>query len=265
MLTDFASEFYGIVSALEALALFAGMLFCMEAGRRLALKKGKLEDSPGAGAIDGAVFALLGLLIAFTFAGAYDRIEARDLAAVEEANAIGAADKRLDLLPAPARVRLKALLRDYTGARVEEYRTIRRAESHARAAAHTAGLKAALWREAVETCRRETYPHAAPLVLGGLNQVFDNADTRDFLGRIHPPGAVYVLLYAMALLSATLAGYRLADERGRSWLHRLSFAAATAVTLFIILNLEHPLFGLLGVKTLQLPLNAVHVEISGQP
>ena len=265
MLTDFASEYYGILSALEALALFTGMLLCMEVGRRLALKKGELEDSPGAGAIDGAVFGLLGLLIAFTFAGAYDRIEARDLAAIEEANAIGTASKRLDLLPAAADVRLKALLQDYAGARVEEYKVIRQPESHARAVAHTAGLKDALWREAVETCRRETYPHAAPLVLGGLNQAFDNAGTRESLAKIHPPGAIYVLLYAMALLSATMAGHRLADKSGRSWLHRLSFAAATSVTIFIILNLEHPLFGLLGVKTLQLPVNEVYSEISRQP
>ncbi|OGR80998.1 MAG: hypothetical protein A2X32_08635 [Elusimicrobia bacterium GWC2_64_44] len=265
MLTDFANEYYGILSALEALALFAGMLLCMELGRRLALKKGKMGDSPGAGAIDGAVFALLGLLIAFTFAGAYDRIEARDLAAIEEANAIGTAGKRLDLLPAAAGARLKALLLDYAGARVEEYEVIRQAESHARAVARTAGFKDTLWREAVAACRRETYPHAAPLVLGGLNQAFDNARTRDFLGKIHPPGAVYLLLYAMALLSAKMAGYRLADKGGRSWLHRLSFAAATSVTLFIILNLEHPLFGMLGVKTLQLPVNEVHIELSQQP
>ncbi|MDD5209264.1 MAG: hypothetical protein PHV36_07760 [Elusimicrobiales bacterium] len=262
MLTNFALEHYGLISTLEALAVFFGMLLCMEAGRRLALKKGALEDSPGAGAIEGAVFALLGLLIAFTFAGAYSRVEARNLAAIKEANAIGTAYMRLDLLPPAAGAKLKPLLRDYTAARTEEYKVIRNTEDHARAREHTAGLKKALWKEALEICRKETYPQAAQLLLPALNETFDGADSREFMRQIHPPRAVYGLLFAIAMLSATLAGHRMADKKGRSWLHRLSFAAATAITIFVTLNLEHPLFGLLGREALRLPLETALSDIS---
>jgi len=54
----------------------------------------------GAGAVEGSVFGLLGLLIAFTFSGAAFRFDARRQLAVEETNAIGTAYLRLDLLPA---------------------------------------------------------------------------------------------------------------------------------------------------------------------
>ena len=50
--------------------LFAGMLLCLEIGRRIGIRRMKEDSGAGAegfGAVDGAVFALLGLLISFTF------------------------------------------------------------------------------------------------------------------------------------------------------------------------------------------------------
>ncbi len=50
------------------------------------------------GAVEASIFALLGLLIAFTFSGAGDRFEARRELITEEANSIGTAWLRIDLL-----------------------------------------------------------------------------------------------------------------------------------------------------------------------
>ena len=58
---------------LFAVLLFTGMQIMMETGRCLALSR-RLNESEGErsslGAIEGAVFALFGLLIAYTFSGA---------------------------------------------------------------------------------------------------------------------------------------------------------------------------------------------------
>jgi hypothetical protein len=51
------------------------------------------------GVISG-IFALLGLLLAFTFSGAASRFDARRGLIIEETKAIGTAWLRLDLLPA---------------------------------------------------------------------------------------------------------------------------------------------------------------------
>jgi len=55
---------------LLTLGLFLGMVLFLEIGRRAGIRRMK-EDSEttaaGVGAVNGAVFALLGLLIAFTF------------------------------------------------------------------------------------------------------------------------------------------------------------------------------------------------------
>ena len=83
--------------------LFLGMLLFLEIGRRIAVRRMR-EDTgtagEGVGAVDGAVFALLGLLIAFTFSGASSRFDTRRQLIVEETNDIGTAYLRLDLLPA---------------------------------------------------------------------------------------------------------------------------------------------------------------------
>jgi hypothetical protein len=261
MLTGFALENYGLLSALEAALIFSGMLLCMELGRRLALRRGELQNSPGAGAIEGAVFALLGLLMAFTFAGAAGRVWERNQAAIAEANAIGTAYLRLDLLPKPAGKLLKAELREYTAARAKEYADIRDKAAFAAARAKTAEFRGRLWAAAAEACRVAAYPSAALLVLPAFNDSFDAADRRELMRNIHPPQAVYLLMFGIALLAALLAGYRLADKSRRSWLHRASFAAATALTIFVTLNLEYPLLGVLGSETLRAPLEALLLQM----
>jgi hypothetical protein len=58
--------------------------------------------SKGLGAIEGAIFGLLGLILAFSFSGALTRFDARRHLVIEEANDIGTAWLRVALLPADA-------------------------------------------------------------------------------------------------------------------------------------------------------------------
>ena len=91
--------------ALLAGGLFAGMLVLLEIGRRLGLRRLALDSEAvraGFGVVEGAIFALMGLLIAFTFSEAASRFDTRRQLVVEEANAIGTAYLRLDLLSASA-------------------------------------------------------------------------------------------------------------------------------------------------------------------
>lgn len=79
----------------------------VEIGRRLGMRR--LRRNPesaneGIGAVEGALFGLLGLPMAFTFGGAAVRFDHRRVLITNEANAIGTALKRLDLLPEPHRV-----------------------------------------------------------------------------------------------------------------------------------------------------------------
>src|SRR6185503_8225075 len=91
-------------------ALFLAMPLLLETGRRLGIRR-LAQEPQGAGqsfgVVEGAVFSLLGLLIAFTFSGAAARSDTRRELIIQEANNIGTAYLRLDLLPAAAQPALR--------------------------------------------------------------------------------------------------------------------------------------------------------------
>lgn len=69
-------------AALFVVTLFLGMLLLLDVGRRIGIRRLAIEAErarAGFGVIDGAVFGLLGLLIAFTFSSAASRFDARRL------------------------------------------------------------------------------------------------------------------------------------------------------------------------------------------
>jgi hypothetical protein len=99
-----------------AVALSAGVLVLLEIGRRIGVRQLAEEGetaSKGLGAIEGAIFGLLGLILAFSFSGALTRFDARRHLVVEEANDIGTAWLRVALLPADAQPPMRDLFRRY--------------------------------------------------------------------------------------------------------------------------------------------------------
>lgn len=110
---------YTYLMFLIATLLFPITLITMEIGRRFGRRR-LTEDPEGAragvGAVEGAVFALFGLLIAFTFTSAASRYETRRDLMVQHTNAIGTAWLRLDLLPAEVKPALQKDFRLYVDA-----------------------------------------------------------------------------------------------------------------------------------------------------
>jgi prepilin signal peptidase PulO-like enzyme (type II secretory pathway) len=86
---------------LYALLLLIGMLFLMEIGRRFGIRRRPKEsegERGGLGTVEGAVFALFGLMVAFTFSGAATRVNEKRMLIAEEVNCIETAYLRLHLL-----------------------------------------------------------------------------------------------------------------------------------------------------------------------
>src|SRR5215831_2156422 len=97
----FEARHLTLFTVLFAIALSVAMLALMELGRRVGtchLTTDIAESRKGLAAVDGVIFSLLGLLVAFTFYGAAERFDARRKMVIEEADAIGIAWSRLDML-----------------------------------------------------------------------------------------------------------------------------------------------------------------------
>jgi len=248
---------------LFAVCLAAGMLVLFEVGRRLGRRR-RARDPEGAregfAPIDGAIFGLLGLLIAFTFSGAASRFDTRRELIVEEANDIGTAYLRLDLLPAAAQPPLRDLFRRYTDSRLETYRKLPDLAAAEAELARSVALQNDIWAQAVTACR-QAEPPVSMLLLPALNTMIDITTTRTMAAYTHPPMVVWAMLALLALASALLAGDGMAAGKTRSWLYMLAFVVSIAITTYVILDLEYPRIGLVRVDPLEEVLADLHANL----
>jgi len=238
---------YGL---LLATGILVGMVATLEAGRRIGTRR-LARDPDGAqtglGVVEGAVFSLLGLLIAFTFAGAATRFDTRRQLIVEEANTIGTAYQRIDLLPDQAQPVLRDLFRQYMDSRLETYRKLPDIEAARAELARSRRLQDEIWTYAIKACRDSGSQPAHMVLLPALNPMFDIATTRIEAMNIHPPPIIFAMIGVLALIAALLAGHGMAGSRATSSVHTVAFAAVIALTVYVIIDLEYPRFGLINV------------------
>ena len=115
----------GVVDRLPLWVLFIGtvaiILLSVEGGWRLGntrRQRAEHEKDAPIDAIVGAMLGLLAFLLAFTFGMSASRFDARRQLVLQEANAIGTAYLRADMLPEPQRSEIRNQLREYATLRV---------------------------------------------------------------------------------------------------------------------------------------------------
>jgi hypothetical protein len=241
---------FTLAASLSAIGLFFGMLVLFEAGRRIG-KHGLGRDSDGVakgtGPAEAAVFGLLGLLLAFTFSGAASRFEARRHLVTEEANAIGTAYLRIDLLPRDMQPEMRQLFRRYLDARIAIYRQAQDATDRRARLAEIAALQNKMWATAIAASPGDTAGHVARVLLPALNQLIDITTTRATATQNHPPRIIFILLASLCLVSAALVGYITCTTARRNWFSMLILAISMSLTFYVILDLENPRLGLIRI------------------
>ena len=228
--------------------VFAALLGCLVLGQRLGVRDAAsgVERSE-VGAIDGAVFALLGLLIAFTFSGAADRFERRRILIAHEANAIGTAYLRLDVLPPATQPALRETFRRYVDARLAIYRAIPDMAAVHEALRRAEALQDEIWRQAVSACQASPGWRPDQVVLPAINEMIDITTTRTVATQNHPPTIIYIMLVVLALISSVLAGYAMAGGVRARRIHAAAFALVLSATVYVIIDLEYPRAGLIRI------------------
>jgi hypothetical protein len=224
------------------------VIACIEFGRRLRLRHGEEKSSSGLGAIDGAVFGLMGLLLAFSFSGAVSRFDTRLQLIVQETNAIGTAWLRVDLLPEAAQPEIRNDFRAYLDARLSFYKNLSSDYPKASDELVLSGqLQKKIWIESVAAAKQTSSPAVLTLVVTSLNDMFDITTTRAVALRTHPPVPMYITLILLALASSLIAGYGMGDSGKHEWLHTLVYAVALTITVYTIIDLEFPRYGLIRI------------------
>jgi hypothetical protein len=239
------------VAVLITIAFFIGMMAASEIGRRIGIARLAREPdglAKGAGAAEGAVFALLGLLLAFTFSGAASRFEARRMMINEETNAIGTAYLRIDLLPKESQPALRDMFRKYLDLRASVYRSAGDETAFRSRLAQSALLQDDIWKHAMAALKLpEATSPAHMLLVPALNEMFDITSTRQMATTNHPPVVIFVLLGVLGLVAALLVGYGTSTNKRRHWLHQVMFSLITSFAFYVIIDLEFPRLGLIRI------------------
>lgn len=248
--TELGGMSYNTSAELLLLGLFAGMVVCLVIGQRLG-RRDKVETADSTllrlTAVEAAIFGLMGLMVAFTFSGAADRYEFRRQLVVQEANSIGTSYRSLDLLPPSRQPALREQYRRYVEARLDAYRTLSAGDdSHAKFVLATA-IQRDIWTGTV-TALREVVPEVMDIVLPPLNQMIEITTTRAVAGLTHTPKLIMVMLLILSLVCSLLAGYVIAGSRTRQvGLHLVAFAMVMTATIYVIVDLDYPRFGIIRV------------------
>jgi hypothetical protein len=228
--------------------LFLCILLFVWMGRWVGGQRSKEEsdrERVGLVTVETAIYALLGLMVAFTFAGATSRFDVRRGQTVQEANAIGTAYLRLDLLPAGAQPALRDKFRSYTEARIAVFRALPDLEASSAHAARAAALQGEIWTASIAALRGAP-PQASLLLVPALNDMIDITTTRAVALRTHTPTVILAALVALTLVCSLLVGYGLAGGKPFATnLHMVGFALMMTVTIYVILDLDHPRVGLI--------------------
>ena len=185
----------------------------------------------------GATLTLLALIIGFTFSMALSRYDQRKDYEEAEANAIGTAYLRAELLPAEDAGRVRTLLRDYVEQRLAFYAT-RDAAALAQIEAHTARVQGELW-SAVRAPAVVAPGALMALVVSGMNDVINAQGYTQAAWSNRIPAAAWLLLMAIAVCGVALVGVRVRDPRATGGL-LLILPLIVSTAFFLIADIDSP-------------------------
>jgi hypothetical protein len=231
---------------LIAASLFAGLVGCLElwflAGRRVRRRRGEPLDQLAN--IQGATLGLLALLLGFSFALAAGRFSDRVQLIVQEANAIGTAWLRCDVLPTEQETQVRELLRRYVAERIKFYDATAE-DTKLAAIAESEVLQERMWT--LVSGAAQASPALANVLLPPFNELFDLHSSRIAASRRHMPAMLLALLLACSAVSVAAVGYGcgVAGKRNAVLTTALSFLIAG--TLWAIIDMDHPRKGLIRV------------------
>lgn len=241
-----------LLSILFAAGLFVGLLACIRIGWRIGRKRLQTlgEDAQaGLGALDGAVFGLMGLLVAFTFTGAASRFDARRDLVTDHVNAIGTAWLRLDLLAEPEREKARDGFRRYVDTQLEIVGNSGNDEAVLAGMARLSSIQQEIWDILIQAAKNDRTLPLSQVVLPPANDMFDLSTSRFMAAQQHPPAAIFLMLGVLVLVSGLLAGYGMAKAERQSTLHLFGFAAIMALSVYLILDIESPRLGLVRIDS----------------
>ena len=206
----------------------------------------------------GSALGLLGLLLAFSFGMVLSRYEARRELVVKEANAIGTAYLRAQLLDDPFRTRLSNLLVDYTQNRIQLAEAAGDTSAYA---ARNDRMLTDIWAN-VSAARESALAHGTTTaLLVAFNEMIDLEAERKTAWGLRLPREVALLLLLYLAITGVLVGHQVDGPRGRRAAFVLSISIALSIA--VMADLNRPQSG--NARESQAPMEMLLKSLRDQP
>ena len=223
------------------------LLVAVELGFRFGLSirrsNEKAADATRGDITLGALLALLGLLLAFTYAFTLSRADLRKQAILHEANALRTAFLRADLAAEPGRTVLQRRLLDYTRTRLISHEMVNTEEKLKQVVQRSLMAQAELWPATKTALEGDISAPIQASIVSAINGVLDAHTVRLGAGLDKIPGVVLLLIVLVAAISLATAAY-IAGLRGyMSRLRMGAFALVMTAVIVVIIDFDMPLQG----------------------
>jgi hypothetical protein len=192
----------------------------------------------------GSLFALLGLMLAFSFSLATNFFGMRREIIIDEANNIGTAILRADLYRNSDRQLFRTDFKNYIEARIDYYAS-KDENTVLKAQELTVQIQQQLWGRASGLSTDTGYFVASMQMIPALNKMIDITTTRFYGDYVHLPDPIIYLLILLACACAFFVGYTIAGKEKFDWVMAIGFYLLTSLIVFVIFDLDRPRRGLI--------------------
>lgn len=253
-------------SPIIALFLFLVLLLANELGFRIGRARSRRSDEGArtqTNGIQASMLGLLALLLGFSFSMASGRYDQRSAAVVDEANAIGTAWLRTELLMEPAQGDARAILAEYVRTRAGSARLdLSRREERLDSLRRATEIHTRLWHVAVQATELDPRPATSGLFVQATNQLIDSYGSRDSALRRHVPPVVLWLLFSAFVVAGATLGYAGGLAGSRPLVATIAMLLLLSLVIGLTIDLDRPRRGLVQVDQ-----SALHdlVEVMGPP
>jgi hypothetical protein len=256
---------YDIPLWVDALAFVVLLSIAVEAGYRTGLRQRRANESAEKttrGDVTlGAMLALLGLMLAFTYAFTLSRADARKQAIVEEANAIGTAFLKADFLPESGRGVLQEGLLDFARARIITQEQVKDHASRDATLARMAEAQSRLWPALEQALRGKPLGPYETAMMQAVTEVLDAQTRRTTAAFDRMPPVVTLLLLAIAALALAVAGHNTGLKGSISRPRTAGFVLILSFLMLVILDFDRPQAGFIRLNNA--PLLSVVEDMAG--
>jgi hypothetical protein len=222
------------------------MLASYEVGYKLGTRGEARQDKDAQGSIGpmvGGLLGMLGFVLAFTFSMAASQHDLRKQNVLEEANTIGTAYLRADLIDRQYGTEVKRLLREYVDIRLKAAR----GSDLDAALAKSVEIHSLLWTQ-VSTAARKSPSSNTSLMIQSINDVIDMHEKRVTAGlRNRIPSSVWIALSAITALTMITMGMQVGLTGVRRLVAVITLSLAFSVLVTLVVDLNRPQSGLITV------------------